>query len=141
MLLYKYLSFKDVPCPCSTLSSLSKTIVFQIASTTVNHCKVWTDSILFTIWSPPLLGTIKANFDVVLSSNFAVTATVISDSNGNTIRATTKKILTKDVALGEVQATLLAVHTVASCSVYSLILEGDALNVVLAIQQPQLFEG
>jgi hypothetical protein len=35
----------------------------------------------------------------------------------------------------------LAVHTAASCGVYSLILEGDALNVVLAIQQPQLFEG
>jgi hypothetical protein len=45
------------------------------------------------------------------------------------------------VGLGEAQAALLAVHTVASCGVYSLILEGDALNVVLAIQQPQLFEG
>jgi hypothetical protein len=141
MLLYKYLSFKGVPCPCSTLSSLSKTTVFQIASTTVNHCKVWIDSILFTIWSPPLLGTIKANFDVALSSNFAVTATVISDSNGNTIRSTTKKILIKDVALGEAQANLLAIHIVASCGVYPLILEGDVLNVVLAIQQPQLFEG
>jgi hypothetical protein len=78
---------------------------------------------------------------VALSSDFAVAATAVSDSNGNIIGAATKKILTKDVALGEAQAALLAVHTAASCSVYSLIFEGDALNVVLAIQQPQLFEG
>jgi hypothetical protein len=39
--------------------------------------------------------------------------------------------------LGEAHAALLAVQTIASCSAYSLILEGDALNVVLAIQQPQ----
>jgi hypothetical protein len=66
---------------------------------------------------------------------------VVSDSSGNIIGAATKKILTKDVTLGEAQAALLAVHTAASCSAYSLTLEGDALNVVLAIQQPQLFEG
>jgi hypothetical protein len=61
---------------------------------------------------------------------------VISDSNGNIIGAATKKILTKDVVLGEAQAALLAVHTTAYCGVYSLILKGDALNVVLPIQQP-----
>jgi hypothetical protein len=103
-----------------------------------DHCKAWTDSTLSSIWSPPLPGTTKANFDVALSSDFAVATIVVSDFNGNIIGAATKKILTKDVALGEAQAALLAVHIAASCDVYSLIL---ALNVVLAIQQPQLFEG
>ena len=94
-----------------------------------------------TTWSPPLPGTTKANFDVALSLDFAVVATIISDSNDNIIGVATKKILTTDVALGEAQAALLAVYTAASCCVYSLILEGDALNVVLAIQQPWLFGG
>ena len=70
-----------------------------------------------------------------------MTATVVSDSKDNIIGVATKKILTKDVALGEAQTALLNVRTAVSCSVYSFILEGDALNVVLAIQQPQLFEG
>ena len=38
--------------------------------------------------------------------------------------------------LGEAHAAILAIQTVASSSGYSLILEGDALFVVLAIQQP-----
>jgi hypothetical protein len=80
--------------------------LIQIASTTANHCKAWIDSTLSFIWSPPLLGTTKANFDVALSLDFAMVAMVVSDSNGNIIEAATKKILTKDVALGEAQAAL-----------------------------------
>jgi hypothetical protein len=60
-------------------------------------------------------------------------ATVISDSNGNIIGVATKKIFTKEVALGKAHATLLAVQSATSCGAYFLILEGDALNVVLAI--------
>jgi hypothetical protein len=73
-------------------------------------------------------------FYVTLSSNFALIVMVISDSNGNIIGAAIKKIFTKDVALGEAHAAFLAVQTAAACGCYSLILEGDALNVVLAIQ-------
>jgi hypothetical protein len=122
-----------IPSPMQALT--------QIASTSAIHCKAWTNSTVSFIWSPPLLGSTKANFDVVLSSDFAVAATVVSNSNGNTIGAATKKILTKDVALGEALAALLAVQTATSSDAYSLILEEDALNAVLAIQQPQLFEG
>jgi hypothetical protein len=78
---------------------------------------------------------------VALSSNFVVAVMVVSDSCGNIICGATKKILIKDVALGEAQVALLTIHTATSCGAYSLILEGDALNVGLAIQQPQLFEG
>ena len=88
--------------------------IIKIASTTENHCKAWIDSTLSTIWSPPLPGTTKANFGVALSLDFAMVATVVNDSNGNIIGAATKKILSKDVALGEAQVALLAVHTAAS---------------------------
>lgn len=73
---------------------------------------------------------------MALSPNFAVAITVDSNSNENNIGATTKKILTKDVALDEAHATFLAVQIAASFGVYSLIFERYALNVVLAIQQP-----
>jgi hypothetical protein len=75
----------------------------------------------------------KKFFYVTLSLGFAMAATVISDSNGNIIGVATKKIFTKEVALGEAHATLLAVQSATSCGAYFLILEGDALNVVLAI--------
>ena len=130
---------KDQLVHQARIPSLSCSLI-QIASTMIDHCKAWTDSTLSSIWSPPLPGTTKANFDVAFSSEFAVAAMVVGDSNGNIIGAATKKILTKDVALREAQATLLVVH-ITTCGAYSLILEGDALNVVFAIQQPQLFAG
>lgn len=61
--------------------------------------------------------------------------------NGNIIGVATRKILAKDAALGAAHAALLAVQTATSCGAYSFILEGDALNIVLAIQQPQLYVG
>lgn len=38
-------------------------------------------------------------------------------------------------------AAILAIHIAASCDSYSLILEVGALNVILAINEPQLFVG
>jgi hypothetical protein len=70
-------------------------------------------------------------FYVTLSLGFAMAATVISDSNGNIIGVATKKIFTKEVVLGEAHEILLAVQSATSCGAYFLILEGDALNVVL----------
>jgi hypothetical protein len=56
------------------IPSPSRSLI-QIASTTADHCKVWIDSTLSFIWSPPLPGTTKETFDVALSSDFAVAAT------------------------------------------------------------------
>ena len=73
-----------IPSPMQSLT--------QIASTSAEHCKAWTDSIASSIWSPCLPGSTKASFDVALSSTFAVAAMVVSDSNGNIIEAATKKM-------------------------------------------------
>jgi hypothetical protein len=48
-------------------------------------------------------------------------------------------LLTKDDSIGEAQATLLAAQTATFCGPSSLILEGDALTITLAINSPNLF--
>lgn len=54
-------------------------------------------------------------------------------SNGDIIKAASKKLFTTNVANGEAQ-------TPADCGVNSvLIIEGGAIYITLAIQQPSLF--
>ena len=65
---------------------------------------------------------------------------VLSDSNGKIIHATTKRLSTIDASIGEAQAALLASQIASSLGIYSLILEGDAINIILAIQQLDLSE-
>jgi hypothetical protein len=105
-----------------------------------HHNLAWADAKSSSLWSPPLPGNIKANFDVAVKSDFSVAAMVLSDSNGNIIQAITKRLSTTDAAIGEAQAALLAIQSAASFGVYSLILEGDAINIILAIQNPDLFK-
>lgn len=42
--------------------------------------------------------------------------------------------------VGEAQAALLATQVAASNGIYSLLIEGDAINIILAIQQPDLLK-
>jgi hypothetical protein len=105
-----------------------------------HHNLAWVDAKSSSLWSPPLPGNIKANFDVAVKSEFYVAVMVLSDYNGNIIQAITKRLSTTDTAIGEAQAALLAIQSVASFGVYSLILEGDAINIILTIQNPDLFK-
>jgi Na+-transporting NADH:ubiquinone oxidoreductase subunit NqrE len=93
-----------------------------------------------SLWNLPLPGTVKANFDVAVKSDFAVAAMVLSDFNGNIVQAITKRLSSTNAAIGKAQAALLAIQSAASLWAYSLILEGDAINIILAIQKPDLFK-
>jgi hypothetical protein len=86
-----------------------------------------------------LAGCIKGNFDVAIHGNFAVVAAVISDENGNIILAITQKLTYSDALLVEVSAALLTSQVAASSDCRNLFLEGDALLVILAINNPPLF--
>jgi hypothetical protein len=88
---------------------------------------------------PPLPGNFKVNFDVVIKNDFSVAAMVLSDSNGKIIHAVTKRLSTTDATIGEAQVALLASQIASSLGIYSLTLEGDAINIILSIQQPDLF--
>jgi hypothetical protein len=86
-----------------------------------------------------LLDVSKENFDVVVHGDFVVAASVISDENGNIIIAVTQKLTYSDALIGEASATLLTSQVTASSGCGNLFLEGDALLVILAINNPLLF--
>lgn len=91
----------------------------------VCHKLAWNDSKTSSLWIPPLPGTVKANFDVVVKSDFSVAAIVFN---------ATKHLSTTDAAVGEAQATLIAIQFAASLGIYLLLLGGDAINIIIAIQ-------
>jgi hypothetical protein len=64
---------------------------------------------------------------------------VLSDEFGNIIAAVSKKLVSTDVMQGEAAAALLAVCLAAFSECDHLLLQGDALLVVLAINNPFYF--
>jgi len=84
-------------------------------------------------------GCIKGNFDVAVHGDFVVAATIISDENGNIILAVTQKLTHSYALLGEASTALLTSQLAASSGCGNLFLEGDALLVILAINNPSLF--
>ena len=74
-----------------------------------------------------------------MKSDFAVTIMVLSDLNGNIIQTITRHIFTTYAPIGEDQVTLLTIQSATSFKMYSLILKGDAINI-LAIQNLKFFK-
>jgi hypothetical protein len=85
------------------------------------------------------VGCVKGNFDVAVKGSFAVAAVVISDDMGNIIGATTQKLIYTDVLQGEASTALLVARLAVFSRCDKRMLEGDALLVVLAINNPSLF--
>ena len=56
------------------------------------------------------------------------------------IQVITKHLSTTDAPIREAQVALLTIQSAASFGVYFLILEGDAINIILAIQNLNLFK-
>ena len=71
--------------------------------------------------------------------SFVVATTVISDDNGSIFAATMLKLSFINALQGETHATLLAAHLAASLGFGSILLEGDALLVILAINSHSFF--
>ncbi|KAE7996355.1 hypothetical protein FH972_001086 [Carpinus fangiana] len=112
----------------------------KISSTIRAHTLAWEDATSHSLWSLPLLGSFKANFDVAVRADLAVVTVVISEHADDIIYAATKRIFTQDAAVGEALAALLATHAASLYGVYNLILEGDAINIILTIQNPTNFD-
>jgi hypothetical protein len=62
-----------------------------------------------------------------------------SDDLGNIVATASQKLVSTDVLQGEAAAALLAVRLAVFFGCDQLLLEGDALLVVLAINNPPLF--
>jgi hypothetical protein len=103
------------------------------------HISTWNDKALHSLWDPPPLGNINANFDVTVRGNLSVAIAIISDSFSNIIMAATKELLSHDILQGKASADLLASRLAVLSGFYNLFLEWDALLVVLAINSHSLF--
>ena len=84
-------------------------------------------------------GWIKGNFDVAVRGSYLVAAAVLSDDKGAIAGAATQRLNCTDTLQGEAIAALLTSRLATSfgCNFFSL--EGDALLVVLTINNPSLF--
>lgn len=112
-------------------------IIFGFLGTNLSM-KIW---FLFlpSLWFPPLMGSVKGNFDVAVHDSFVVPAAVISDSLSNIVLAAMHKLPSTDVLQGEAFAALLATLLAVSCGCNNFFLEGDALLVLLAVNNPFIF--
>ena len=77
---------------------------------------------------------------MAIKDTFAVAAATISDSSGNIVFAASQKLSNLDVLQGEATAALLATRLAIFSGCDRFHLEGDALLVTLAINNPFLFE-
>ena len=114
-------------------------VFYELSCTFNKHLKAWKDVALPSLWIALATDWIKGNFDVSLRGSFAVAATMLSDENCAIVAAATQRLNCIDALQGKALATLLTYRLVASfgCNFFSL--EGDALLVVLAINNPSLF--
>ena len=113
--------------------------IHQLKAILQQHCLAWKAIALSSLWIPPGIGFLKGNFGVAIHGNFAVAAAVISNSFGDIILAATQRLSSTDVLMGEAFAALLTSLLVASASATHFLLEGDALLVTLAVNQPSTF--
>jgi hypothetical protein len=92
-----------------------------------------------SLWTAPAAGWIKGNFDVAVRGSYVVAAAVLSDEKGAMVGAATQRLYCSDALQGEALAALLTARLATSfgCNFFSL--EGDALLVVLASNNPSIF--
>ncbi|XP_059440565.1 uncharacterized protein LOC132173020 [Corylus avellana] len=114
-------------------------VFFEVSSSFNKHLSAWSEMALPSLWIPPAAGWIKGNFDVAVKGSFAVAAAVLSDEKGAIVGAATQRLNCPDALQGEALAALLTTRLAASFGCNFLSLEGDALLVVLAINNPSLF--
>jgi hypothetical protein len=88
---------------------------------------------------PLAVDCIKGNFDVVVKDSFVVAAAVISEDKGTIIAALMLELHSPDGLQGEALVALLAVQLATSLDYDCLLLGGDALFVVLAINNHSFF--
>ena len=96
---------------------------------------VWiSDSLLgvpcSTVWVPPPHGFVKINVDGACKGGSMAAAAVLRGVNGDFIRAQTIASLFGSPVEAEARAFKLAVDLVDQCNFDSVIVEGDASNIV-----------
>jgi hypothetical protein len=81
----------------------------------------------------------KINFDVATNAYFSVNVAVLSNSLGDIISAFTKKLFFTDVNKEESMVALTGIDLAILQGCTNLLIEGDALIFILAINNHNLF--
>jgi hypothetical protein len=112
----------------------------KVRTTTLHHIQAWKSGVAISAdWSPPSPGSLSASFDVAVRQEFAVAAATLRDHEGNFLAVSSKKLPPLAASQGEAHAALLAVSLAVSVGCSSLVLEGDSLLTIVAINDPSLF--
>lgn len=109
-----------------------------VKSTIGHHLSAWQSASGEAVWVPPPVGSYTVNFDVAIRPDFAVAAATLRDHEGAFIAVNSLKLPSMDAGLGEAHAALLAVRLAVSCGCSPLVIEGDSLVTVMAINNPTL---
>ena len=81
---------------------------------------------------------LKANFDVAIRPQFVVAVAILRDHKGEILVACSQRLPHMDSNQGEAKAALIAVQLAPNSGPLPLILEGDSLVTILAINSPHL---
>lgn len=84
-------------------------------------------------WRPPLPDFLKVNFDSAFDGNVAVSGVVIRDIHGIVIHAWSGHSIASSAFEAEALAALQAMKLAADLQLPKLVFEGDAVNVILAL--------
>jgi hypothetical protein len=114
-------------------------ILKLVKSTITHHLSAWSGVSKSMLWTPPPLGSYKVNFDVAIQPSFAVAAATLRNHQGEFLAVNSLKLPSMEANLGEAHAALLAVRLAVSFGYRSLVIEGDSLVTILAINDPSLF--
>jgi hypothetical protein len=90
------------------------------------------------VWKSPSPPYYKINYDTVIRATFFAPAAVCRDSTDSIIKCIYLISSPYSALYGEATAALLATRLARSLGLSSFILEGDSLNVTLAIQHPAI---
>lgn len=85
------------------------------------------------VWKPPPWNTWKINFDIASRKSFAFAAVVCRNSEGHIIFARTKRLPPYGPLVREARAALFAAQEAFLLPFHSIILEGDSLLAIEAI--------
>jgi hypothetical protein len=116
-----------------------------LISTTINkiapeHFSAWKTKYDKTpeVWKSPSPPFFKINYDTAIRASFSAQAAVCRDSTGSIIKCTSIISSPCSAPYGEATAALLAARLAVSLGLSSFILEGDSLNIIMALQQPTI---
>lgn len=102
--------------------------------------KLWHDGLVNAQWMPPMEGGMKMNFDAAFKEGRTVTGYVLHDHRGTILGAWVTGLVSDNPFCAETEAAIQALKRAQELHLEKIHFEGDAANVILALQGVVRFE-